>query len=83
MRRSLEISRRMRDMLTHDNVNLKEGFAAAMRGDLKKLADNYFVDTSPVDVCVDKLPEGNFRVNITFEASDVRRFDTTYDVNRY
>lgn len=83
MRADREISRRVREMLTQDKVEIGDGFISAMKGDLGKLLDAYFVLASPVDVCIERGDGAELEVSVTFSASDIRRFDTTMDIKRY
>ncbi len=84
MRADREISKRMREMLTQDKIEIKDGFISAMKGDLGKVLDAYFALASPIGVSIERGENGEiFDVAITFVASDIRRFDTTMDIKRY
>ena len=47
MKRSRDIAKRMREMLTQDKVGIKEGFSVALTGDLNRLLGDYFELTAP------------------------------------
>lgn len=83
MRADREIAQRMRDMLTFDKVNVKEGFLAALNGDLTKLFADYFVPSGEVCVEIAQRQNGAYEVTVTLEASRIKQFDTTKDVKRY
>lgn len=83
MRTDIDVSKRMREMLTQDKLCVQEGFVAAMKGDVTRLFDAYFVLASPVQISIDQVAGGAYEVSARFTASDIRRFDTTLDVKRY
>ncbi len=78
--RDRDISLRMREMLTRDKVNVREGFLASLKGDLARVAASYFFSPTPIGVSVDRQADGSYAVNVSFAASDIRRFDTTLDI---
>ena len=83
MRIDRDISARMRDILTRDKVDIKEGFSTAMTKDLQKTLGDYFELSSPVRAEVSQQSDGSYLVSVTCSAARIRRFDTTYDVKRY
>ena len=42
MRQDRNISVRLREMLTHDKINIREGFSTALNNDLNRLLGDYF-----------------------------------------
>ncbi len=82
MRADRDISRRMREMLTQDKVGVRDGFYAALRGDLGHLLASYFEISSPIRAEISQQTDGGFCVNISFSASEIRQFDTTLDIRR-
>lgn len=83
MRIDRDISMRMRDMLTHDKVDIRAGFSAAMTKDLQKVLGDYFELSAPVHVEVCQQNDGKYSVSVNCVASRIRQFDTTYDIKRY
>ena len=81
--RTRDISRRMREMLLKDTVDVKEGFLTAMRGDVAKLAAGYFALTGEPKIAIDRQTDGGYKVEISFLASDILQFDTTLDIKRF
>lgn len=83
MRQDRDIAKRMRDMLTHDKVGVKEGFSTALMGDLNRLLGDYFdlCDTAEVDVVLRE--NGEYGVTVTATASRIKQFETTLDIKRY
>ena len=83
IRRDRDIAQRMRDMLTHDKVGIKEGFRAAFSGDINKALGDYFDVLDCADIDVVLLEDGNYKITIEAKASRIKQFDTTLDVKRY
>lgn len=83
MRATRDISKRMRDILTHDKVGIKDGFASAMTKDVQKVLGDYFELDSPVRVEVVQGADGRYAVTVSCTAYCIKQFDTTYDVKRY
>ncbi len=83
MRQDRDIAKRMRDMLTHDKVGVKEGFSTALMGDLNRLLGDYFdlCDTAEVDVVLHD--DGAYGITVTATASRIKQFETTLDIKRY
>lgn len=82
MKSNKDISLRMREMLTRDDVPIRDGFVAAMKSDLEKLLSAYFEPASSVSVAIDRDREGGYAVTVSFSASAIKRFDTTMDIKR-
>ena len=83
MRQDRNISLRLREMLTHDKVNIKEGFSTALNNDLNRLLCDYFDLNEPVSVVVTLLENGEYDVRINACASRIKQFETTLDIKRY
>ena len=83
MRQDRNISLRLRDMLTHDKVNIREGFSTALNNDLNRLLGDYFELNEPVSVVVTLMEDGEYVVKIHACASRIKQFETTLDIKRY
>lgn len=83
MRQDRNISLRLREMLTHDKVNIKEGFSTALNNDLNRLLCDYFDLKEPVSVTVTLLENGEYDLHISACASRIKQFETTLDIKRY
>ncbi|MDE7373417.1 MAG: hypothetical protein K2N18_05075 [Clostridia bacterium] len=83
MRQDRNISLRLREMLTHDKVNIKEGFSTALNNDLNRLLCDYFDLKSPVSISVTLLENGEYDLKISACASRIKQFETTLDIKRY
>lgn len=83
MRRDRDIARRMRDMLTHDKVGIKEGFSTAFVGDINRLLADYFDIAEEADTDVTLHENGEYKIVITATASRIKQFDTTLDIKRF
>ena len=83
MRQDRNISLRLREMLTHDEVNIKEGFSTALNNDLNRLLGDYFDLKEPISVLATLLENGEYDVKISACASRIKQFETTLDIKRY
>ena len=68
MKRSRDIAKRMREMLTQDKVGIKEGFSVALTGDLNRLLGDYFELTAPLDLAIAQSEDGEYLVQISAKA---------------
>ncbi len=83
MRQDRNISVRLREMLTHDKVNIREGFSTALNNDLNRLLGDYFELTEPVNVLVTLMEDGAYDLKIHAGASRIKQFETTLDIKRF
>lgn len=83
MRQDRNISLRLREMLTHDKVNIKEGFSTALNNDLNRLLCDYFDLKEPISISVTLRENGEYDVHINACASRIKQFETTLDIKRY
>lgn len=83
MRVDREISKRMRDILTKDKVNIKEGFFTALSKDVERLCKDYFQTEGKINIEIEQGDDGKYEVKISFLASKIKQFETTYDIKRY
>lgn len=83
MRADRDISKRMREILTSDKVNIKQGFRLAMHKDIKKLMSDYFDLDGDISISIEQRGDGKYAVHMDFNADRIRQFDTTFDVKRY
>ncbi len=83
MRYDRNIAARMRDMLTHDKVGIKEGFSTALNNDLNRLLCDYFDLSSPVEINVTLEENGDYDINIHAVATRIKQFESTLEVKRY
>lgn len=70
-------------MLTHDKVNIKEGFSIALNNDLNRLLCDYFDLNEPICVSINLNESGNYDVKISACATRIKQFETTLDVKRF
>ena len=83
MRYDRNIATRMRDMLTHDKVGIKEGFSTALNNDLNRLLGDYFDLNTPIEINVSLEENGDYDINIHASASRIKQFESTLDIKRY
>lgn len=83
MKQARDIAKRMRDMLTQDNVGIKEGFSTALTNDLNRLLGDYFNLSNPISVDISQTESGDYKIQISADASKIKHFDTTLDIKRY
>ena len=83
MRQDRDISLRLREMLTHDKVNIKEGFSTALNNDLNRLLCDYFDLKEPISISVTLRENGEYDIKIGACASRIKQFETTLDIKRY
>lgn len=83
MRQDRNISQRLREMLTHDKINIKEGFSTALNNDLNRLFCDYFDLNEPISVDITLKENGDYNVCVTAVASRIKQFETTLDIKRF
>jgi len=83
MRYDRNIALRMREMLTHDKVGIKEGFSTALNSDINRILGDYFDLEAPVDINITLTESGSYSVEIRGSASRIKQFESTLDVKRY
>lgn len=83
MRQDRNIAKRMREMLIHDKVSIKEGFSTALNNDLNRLLCDYFDLNESADIDVALMENGEYRIEIRASASRIKQFETTLDIKRY
>ncbi|MCM1306117.1 MAG: hypothetical protein NC037_00480 [Bacteroides sp.] len=83
MRQDRNISLRLREMLTHDKVNIKEGFLTALNNDLNRLLCDYFDLKEPASAMIGLSESGEYEVKINACATRIKQFETTLDIKRY
>lgn len=72
-----QISKRLRDMLTHDKLSLDDGFMTAFKTDITHIVGDYFDLTGEVQINVEQGEDGKYFVSVTAQASRINRFETT------
>ncbi len=83
MKRDREIAKRMRDMLIHDKVGVKEGFSTALTGDLNRILNDYFDLTDAAEIDIVLMDSGEYRITVSASATRIKQFETTFDIKRY
>lgn len=83
MRRDREIAKRLKDMITHDKVNVKEGFSTAFASDINRVLNDYFDLKDNAIIDVELGDGGEYTVTVTAEACRIKQFETTMDIKRF
>lgn len=83
MRQDRNISLRLREMLTHDKVNIKEGFSTALNNDLNRLLCDYFDLSEPISLNISLKENGEYDLSLRASISRIKQFETTLDIKRY
>lgn len=83
MRADRQIAKRMREMLTHDKVGVKDGFYSLLKGDINRLLGDYFDLIGEAKVDIEQGEGGNYVVSISVDAGRIKQFDTTADLKRF
>ncbi len=83
MRSDRAIANRMREMLTMDNVGVKDGFVRALSADVNRILRDYFdLDGEGVINIVQK-ESGKYEVSLRATAVRIKQFATTMDEKRF
>ncbi len=83
MRVDRSIASRMRQMLTHDCVGVKDGFMHALAGDVRNLLRDYFDTDGEASITINQREDGEYDVRIEAKAIRIKQFDTTMDIKRF
>ena len=83
MRQDRNISVRLREMLTHDKINIREGFSTALNNDLTRLFGDQFELIELVNVVVTLMEDGAYDLKIHARASRIKQFEPTLDIKRF
>lgn len=83
MRRDRTIANRMRDMLTMDNVGVKNGFACALGADINRVLRDYFDMEHEAQISISQGDEGKYEISIKGRARRIKNFATTMDERRF
>ncbi len=82
MRADRQIAKRMREMLTHDKVGVKDGFYSLLKGDVNRLLKDYFDLQGEARVEIEQGDSGSYVVCISADATRIKQFETTADLKR-
>ncbi len=82
MRVSRDIANRMRDMLTHDKIGVKDGFCTALENDIGGLLSNYFQLADKVHIHIFQQDNGTYGIKIDTTASRIKQFESTLEIKR-
>lgn len=83
MRADRQIAKRMREMLTHDKVGVKDGFYSLLRGDVNRILRDYFDLQNDAKIDIEQGDSGDYIVSISATATRIKQFDTTADLKRF
>lgn len=83
MRESTVIAKRMRDMLTHDKIGIKEGFSTALENDIEGMLSNYFQLENQPKIHIVQQDDGMYGISIDATASRIKQFESTLDARRF
>lgn len=83
MRADRQIAKRMREMLTHDKVGVKDGFYSLLKGDINRVLRDYFDLQDDAKIDIEQGDGGNYILSISANASRIKQFDTTADLKRF
>lgn len=83
MRADRTIANRMRDMLTMDNVGVKDGFMRALTSDVNRVLKDYFDTQGEAQVKVSQREDGKYEVSFSAVALRIKQFATTMDEKRF
>lgn len=79
MKTSRETFDRLKKMLVSDKIGAGDGFLKVFKTELTRLARDYFVLQGEIDVQIEVDDFGLYKVGISFDAEDTKRFSTAID----
>lgn len=83
MRSDRVIANRMREMLTMDNVGIKDGFMRALASDVNRVLRDYFEMDGEAQIKVTQTDGGKYEVDLRAVAARIKQFATTMDEKRF
>ena len=67
---------RLKKMLISDKIGADDGFLTVFKTEITRLAKDYFILDGEIDLKIDIDDFGQYRVDISFDAEDTKRFST-------
>ena len=73
---------RMKNMLVRDKLGVSDGFMQVYKTELSRLTADYFNLDGNLDMKIELLDDGEYKVQIEFVATETNGFSVTSDMKR-
>lgn len=73
---------RMKNMLVRDKLGVSDGFMQVYKTELSRLTADYFNLDGNLDMKIELLDGGEYKVQIEFVANETKGFSVTSDMKR-